>query len=48
MIDLVRYVSADDVVVNLADPGLVKDTNLQGFTPLLVAAFFWCFKAVLG
>jgi len=48
IVNLVRYVGADDVVVNLADPGLVKDTNLQGGAPLLVAAFFWCFKAVLG
>lgn len=48
MIELVRYVSADDVIVNLVDPGLVKDTGLQRFAPLLVAAFFYCYKAVLG
>jgi NAD(P)-dependent dehydrogenase (short-subunit alcohol dehydrogenase family) len=48
MVNLVRYVSADDVVVNLVDPGLVKGTNLQGFAPPLVAAFFYCFKAALG
>jgi NAD(P)-dependent dehydrogenase (short-subunit alcohol dehydrogenase family) len=48
IINLVRYVSADHVIVNLVDPGLVKDTNLQGFAPLLVAAFFYCFKAVFG
>ncbi|KAK7752046.1 hypothetical protein SLS62_006010 [Diatrype stigma] len=48
MIELARHVSADEVVVNLVDPGLVKDTALQGFAPPLVAAFFYCYKAVLG
>ena len=48
LIDLLRYVSADDVVVNLADPGMVKNTDLQRSAPLLVAAFFYSFKAVLG
>ncbi|TVY33176.1 Short-chain dehydrogenase/reductase [Lachnellula subtilissima] len=48
LIDLLRYVSADDVVVNLADPGMVKNTDLQRGAPLLVAAFFYSFKAVLG
>lgn len=48
MVNLVRYVSADDVVVNLVDPGLVKGTNLQRGAPLLLGAFFFCFKAVLG
>ncbi|KAI0133569.1 hypothetical protein BJ170DRAFT_166403 [Xylariales sp. AK1849] len=48
MIKLAHYVRADDVVVNLVDPGLVKDTNLQGSAPLWIAAFFYCFKAVFG
>lgn len=48
LINLVRYVDADDVVVNLADPGLVKDTNLQGFITGPIAAFFYTMKAVLG
>lgn len=48
MVNLVRHVNADHVIVNLVDPGLVKDTNLQGFAPPLVAAFFYCFKAVVG
>ncbi|KAI2611907.1 hypothetical protein GGR54DRAFT_334512 [Hypoxylon sp. NC1633] len=48
LIKLVRHVSAEDVVVNLVDPGLVKDTALQSFAPAPVAAFFYCFKAVLG
>lgn len=50
IVDLVRYVNADDVVINLADPGLVKDTNLQGGSsaPMLIAAFFYCMKALLG
>lgn len=48
--NLARYVDSDDVIVNLADPGLVKDTNLQGGSsaPFLIAAFFYCMKAVLG
>ncbi|KAI2472640.1 hypothetical protein F4781DRAFT_428062 [Annulohypoxylon bovei var. microspora] len=48
IVSLVRYISADDVVVNLVDPGLVKDTGLQRFAPPLIAAFFYCYKAVLG
>ncbi|KAI1415451.1 hypothetical protein F5Y13DRAFT_207186 [Hypoxylon sp. FL1857] len=48
MANLAQYVSADDVVVNLADPGLVKDTGLQRLAPPLVAAFFYCYKVVLG
>ncbi|KAI0160842.1 hypothetical protein GGR52DRAFT_561903 [Hypoxylon sp. FL1284] len=46
--ELVRYVSPDDVIVNLVDPGLVKDTNLQRGAPPLIAAFFYCYKAILG
>ncbi|XXG98037.1 hypothetical protein Hte_004354 [Hypoxylon texense] len=46
--ELARYVDADDVTVNLVDPGLVKNTNLQGFAPPLIAAFFYCYKAILG
>ncbi|RDW89760.1 putative short-chain dehydrogenase reductase family protein-3 [Coleophoma cylindrospora] len=48
MVSLVQHVSADDVIINLVDPGLVKDTGLQGFAPLPVRIFFYCFKAVLG
>lgn len=48
MAELVRYVNADDVIVNLADPGLVKNTDLQRFAPPLVAAFFYCYKGILG
>lgn len=50
IINLVRCVDADDVIVNLVDPGLVKDTNLQGGSsaPLHIAVFFYCLKAILG
>ncbi|KAM0820596.1 putative NAD(P)-binding protein [Seiridium cardinale] len=50
IIDLIRYIDAEDVVVNLADPGLVKDTNLQGggSAPFLITVFFYCMKALLG
>jgi NAD(P)-dependent dehydrogenase (short-subunit alcohol dehydrogenase family) len=48
MVNLERYVRVEDVIVNLVDPGLVKNTNLQGFAPPLVAAFFYIFKAVFG
>ncbi|TVY92162.1 Short chain dehydrogenase, partial [Lachnellula willkommii] len=48
VINLVRYISADDVIVSLVDPGLVKDTGLQRGAPLLWAAFFYCLKAILG
>ncbi|KAI8962998.1 hypothetical protein F5Y11DRAFT_173117 [Daldinia sp. FL1419] len=48
IVNLTRHVNADDVVVNLVDPGLVKDTGLQGFAPPAVAAFFYCYKAILG
>ncbi|KIX03866.1 uncharacterized protein Z518_07419 [Rhinocladiella mackenziei CBS 650.93] len=48
MINLVDYISADHVVVNLVDPGLVKGTNLQRGGPLLLSAFFYRFKAVFG
>jgi NAD(P)-dependent dehydrogenase (short-subunit alcohol dehydrogenase family) len=48
MINLVRYVRAEDVVVNLVDPGMVKDTALQRFAPWPVAAFFYCFKGAMG
>ncbi|KAH7000600.1 hypothetical protein EDB80DRAFT_649763 [Ilyonectria destructans] len=48
MVNLVRYVNADDVIINLVDPGLVKGTDLQRGAPLLLAVFFYCFKAILG
>ncbi|TVY51825.1 Short chain dehydrogenase yanD, partial [Lachnellula cervina] len=48
VINLVRYVSADDVIVNLADPGLVNGTDLQRGAPLFWAAFFYFLKAILG
>lgn len=50
VINLASHVDAQDVVVNLVDPGLVKDTNLQGGSsaPLPVAVFFYCMKALLG
>ncbi|KAF2096425.1 NAD(P)-binding protein [Rhizodiscina lignyota] len=48
VIDLVRYVSADDVIVNLVDPGLVKNTDLQRGAPLPLAAFFYCLKTIFG
>ena len=50
MVHLMRscYISAEDIVINLVDPALVKGTNLQGFAPPLVAAFFYCFKAIFG
>ncbi|KAI1441906.1 hypothetical protein F5Y02DRAFT_410533 [Annulohypoxylon stygium] len=48
MVNLAHYVNAEDVIVNLVDPGLVKDTGLQRFAPPLIAAFFYCYKAVLG
>ncbi|KAI0123378.1 hypothetical protein BJ170DRAFT_641605 [Xylariales sp. AK1849] len=50
LIKLTKYVNAEDVVVNLADPGLVKDTNLVGgkSAPILNASFFYCVKALLG
>ncbi|UPL02100.1 hypothetical protein LCI18_013034 [Fusarium solani-melongenae] len=48
IINLVNYVNCEDVVVNLADPGLVKDTALQNFAPWIVVAFFYIFKAIFG
>ena len=50
MVNLVDYVNVDDVVVNLVDPGLVKDTNLQGGSsaPLLLRTIFYSMKAVFG
>jgi len=48
IINLVQYVNADDVIVNLVDPGLVKDTNLQGSAPWLIRVIFYGFKAVFG
>ncbi|ETS76531.1 hypothetical protein PFICI_11918 [Pestalotiopsis fici W106-1] len=50
VLDLARRVEARDVVVNLVDPGLVKDTNLQGgaSAPLPIAAFFYGMKTLLG
>jgi hypothetical protein len=48
VINLASYVDCEDVVVNLADPGLVKDTALQNFAPWLVVAFFYIFKAIFG
>ncbi|KAK6079206.1 short-chain dehydrogenase [Seiridium cupressi] len=50
IINLIRCIDAEDVVVNLADPGLVKDTNLQGggSAPFLITVFFYCMKALLG
>lgn len=48
IINLVRYVNAEDVVVNLVDPGLVKDTDLQKGAPLPLAVFFYCLKSLFG
>ncbi|KAF7555010.1 hypothetical protein G7Z17_g2481 [Cylindrodendrum hubeiense] len=48
MTNLACHVSADDVIINLADPGLCKGTDLQRGAPLLLAIFFFCFKAILG
>ncbi|RSL83858.1 hypothetical protein CEP51_004271 [Fusarium floridanum] len=48
IINLVNYVNCEDVIVNLADPGLVKDTALQNFAPWIVVAFFYVFKAIFG
>ncbi|KAM0438581.1 hypothetical protein ACHAPT_001333 [Fusarium lateritium] len=48
IINLANYVSREDVLVNLADPGLVKDTALQNFAPWVVVAFFYIFKAIFG
>ncbi|RSL54322.1 hypothetical protein CEP54_009915 [Fusarium duplospermum] len=48
IINLVNYVNCEDVIVNLADPGLVKDTALQDFAPWVVVAFFYIFKAIFG
>ncbi|KAI8656386.1 hypothetical protein LRP88_11690 [Fusarium phalaenopsidis] len=48
VINLASYVGCEDVVVNLADPGLVKDTALQNFAPWLVVAFFYIFKEIFG
>jgi NAD(P)-dependent dehydrogenase (short-subunit alcohol dehydrogenase family) len=48
IIKLVHYFSADDVIVNLVDRGLVKGTNLQGGAPIILGAFFYCMKAALG
>ncbi|RSM08752.1 hypothetical protein CEP52_004518 [Fusarium oligoseptatum] len=48
IINLVNDVNCEDVIVNLADPGLVKDTALQNFAPWIVVAFFYVFKAIFG
>ncbi|KAF5010168.1 hypothetical protein FDECE_3661 [Fusarium decemcellulare] len=48
IINLVQYVDPGDVIVNLVDPGLVKDTALQNFAPFIVVAFFYIFKAIFG
>ncbi|VDC04947.1 unnamed protein product [Peniophora sp. CBMAI 1063] len=45
---VLRYVRAEDVVVNLVDPGLVKNTDLQRGAPFLIDAFFTSFKAIFG
>ncbi|KAH7141033.1 hypothetical protein EDB81DRAFT_900618 [Dactylonectria macrodidyma] len=48
LINLAPRVNPEDVTVNLVDPGLVKGTDLQSGAPLLLAIFFYCFKAILG
>lgn len=48
VMELMRRVDADRVVVNLVDPGLVKNTDLQRGAPAVVAAAFYCMKALLG
>ncbi|KAK6203994.1 hypothetical protein LQW54_008567 [Pestalotiopsis sp. IQ-011] len=50
VINLASHIDGQDVVVNLVDPGLVKDTNLQGGSsaPLPIAVFFYYMKALLG
>lgn len=48
MMNLVKYVSADDVIVNLVDPGLVRGTALQRALPFPFTVLFSCFKAVMG
>ncbi|KAM5341721.1 hypothetical protein ACJ41O_014752 [Fusarium nematophilum] len=48
IINLAQRVDADDVVVNLVDPGLVRGTALQDFAPRVIVAFFCIFKAVFG
>jgi NAD(P)-dependent dehydrogenase (short-subunit alcohol dehydrogenase family) len=45
---LMEHVNADDVVVNLVDPGLVKNTDLQRGALAIVAAAFYCMKAIFG
>ena len=43
------YVSADDAVANLVDPGLARDMNLPGCAPLPIRTFFFnCFEVFLG
>ncbi|RDW81823.1 hypothetical protein BP6252_02935 [Coleophoma cylindrospora] len=43
---LVDYVSADDVIVNLVDPGLVKGTEMSRNISGIIAVFVAGFKAV--
>ncbi|KAI5457498.1 hypothetical protein BGZ63DRAFT_394870 [Mariannaea sp. PMI_226] len=48
VINLMQYVNAEDVIVNLVDPGLVKNTDLQRGIPSLIAVAFSCMKAIFG
>ncbi len=45
---LEEYVSADDVIVNLADPAYVKGTQLARDIPTVVIPLAWAFGALFG
>ncbi|KAH7242719.1 hypothetical protein BKA59DRAFT_442017 [Fusarium tricinctum] len=46
--NLAQQISPDDVIINLVDPGLVRDTALQDFAPKVVVTLFYVFKAIFG
>lgn len=48
IVKLAERVSADDVVVNLVDPGLVKGTSLHRNLNIVVKAIFTVVKALTG
>lgn len=43
---LAGHVSADDVAVNIVDPGFVKDTSLSRDNPFVVSVFLAIFKSI--
>lgn len=47
-IKLFPYVSADDVVFNMVDPGYIRSTDLQREAGGILSVFFWLTKVITG